>query len=122
MLALDLPNQSPRRAPPPTRALDRTSGGSSDRGQDSMLPGVTIRRLTPIRAALVVVLGCLVAPPVVAQKSKAATDDADTGSELTHSRRVAVERFTGTGDVKAVREAVIAALEAEVSVNVASQK
>jgi hypothetical protein len=83
---------------------------------------VPIRRLTPIPAALVVVLACLVASPLAAQTSSATTDDAGAVSETTHSRRVAVDRFTGTGDVKAVRETVIAVLEAEVTVDVAPRR
>ena len=54
-----------------------------------------------------------------AETERAAKGDAG-GASVARSRRVAVDRFKGTGDVKSARAAVVSALEAEVTIDVAS--
>jgi hypothetical protein len=82
--------------------------------------GVSLRRLPALLAAFVALLAwsCLVASTAHAQKSRGATAGTSESASLSRSRRIVVERFKGTGDVKEVRAAAIAALEAEVTITV----
>ncbi|HEX6277506.1 MAG TPA: hypothetical protein VFZ53_30895, partial [Polyangiaceae bacterium] len=75
-----------------------------------------MRRSSFVIAALLVATSCFQSARVYAQAPTDSTGQADAAK----SRRIAVEYFKGSGDVKEVRKAVVSALEAEVTLDVAS--
>jgi hypothetical protein len=79
-----------------------------------------LRRSSVLLAALLVASSCIVSSPARAQGSSEKPKDSVEGTKAVTSRRIAVEYFKGSGDVKAVRQAVVSALEAEVTLDVAS--